>query len=314
MPEAAAPVRPEPEPPRCFAISITPFVREGGVDEEALRRHLRRLTAAGIGVYVGGGGSGEGYTLSAAEVRRIQEIAVDEVKGAGQVRAMGIEPRTASEMSGFLAGAQAAGINAAQVYSLDQGHGHRPTPAELERYLVEVLSNTGIECIISTHQSVGYRIPVDLLESLATRFDHMTGVNCSQPDLAYLTDVVDALSGRCHVHVGGPGQALAALSLGARGFLSSEANLAPKLCASVGDAFDAGPAQPMVDRAGTVLRLSQLLYGHGGIRATKAILERCGWAAGSPRPPRLSLPAAEVDGLVAAIAALGIDELGPLIP
>ena len=49
---------------QCFTISITPFAADGTIDEAALRRHLRKLGDAGIGVYVGGGGSGEGYTLS----------------------------------------------------------------------------------------------------------------------------------------------------------------------------------------------------------------------------------------------------------
>ena len=50
-------------------------------------------------------------------------------------------------------------------------------------------------------------------------FDHVVGVNCSHADLAYLTAIVDAVGDRVEVHVGGPLQALAALALGANGFL-----------------------------------------------------------------------------------------------
>ena len=56
---------PEEPSPRCFVISITPFTDEGAIDEGAFRQHVRRMAAAGVGVYVGGGGSGEGYTLQA---------------------------------------------------------------------------------------------------------------------------------------------------------------------------------------------------------------------------------------------------------
>ncbi len=298
--------------PRCFAISITPFDESGALDETSLRSHLQRLVDAGVGVYVGGGGSGEGYTLSEAEVRRIQEIAAAEFPPGAPVRAMGVEPRTASEMSRFLAGARSAGLGAAQVYSLDVGHGHRPTPAELERYLNEVLDAAEIDCVVSTHQSVGYRLPVDLLVSCAQRFPHMVGVNCTQPDPAYLDDVIGALAGRCEVHVGGPGQALVALALGGRGFLSSEANLAPRLCASVGAAHDAGDGGRLLDAAARVLRLSHLLYGHGGIRATKAVLGRLGRGGPATRPPRLSLADDALDGLMARLAELEIEELPPI--
>ncbi len=307
MPDPRAPS------PRCFVISITPFGRDGGLDEAALRRHLERLGEAGIGVYVGGGGSGEGYTLSPAEVTSVQRVAADVLGGRVPVRAMGVEPRTAAEMKDVLAGAAAAGLDGAQVYSLDVGHGHRPTDTELEAYFADVLASTDLPCVLSSHQSVGYRLPVGLLVFLAERFDHLVGVNCSQPDLAYLTDVVDALAGRCEVHVGGPGQALAAFALGARGFLSSEANLAPRLCASVGAALDRSDAPGMLRHAGTVLRLSQLLYGHGGIRATKAVLGRLGLAGGYPRPPRLPLEEQTVGPLMDAVRALGIEELAGLV-
>ena len=53
-----------------FVISMTPFDREGHLDENGLREHLRRLAAAGVGVYVGGGASGEGFTLSDDEATR----------------------------------------------------------------------------------------------------------------------------------------------------------------------------------------------------------------------------------------------------
>ena len=263
-------------------------------------------------MYVGGGGSGEGYVLSDAEMRTVLEVAVSEL--GRDVRAMGVEPRTAASMVEFLALAAETGVGAAQVYSLDVGHGHHPSEAELTEYFTAVLSSTSLPCVISTHQSVGYRLSVRLLASLAERFPHVVGVNCSQPDLGYLAAVIDAVAGSgCAVHVGGPGQALACLALGGHGFLSSEANLAPALCASVGLAYDAGDAASLVARAGQVIRLSNLLYGHGGIRATKAVLGRLGLAGGSPRPPRLPLTDDEVDQVMAAVGSLRVPELAGLV-
>ena len=49
--------------PSVFVISITPFDAEGRLDEPGLRAHLDRMADAGVGVYLGGGGSGEGFTL-----------------------------------------------------------------------------------------------------------------------------------------------------------------------------------------------------------------------------------------------------------
>jgi 4-hydroxy-tetrahydrodipicolinate synthase len=48
----------EPSLASTFVISITPFTADGSFDESGIRRHLRRMADAGVGVYLGGGGSG----------------------------------------------------------------------------------------------------------------------------------------------------------------------------------------------------------------------------------------------------------------
>jgi 4-hydroxy-tetrahydrodipicolinate synthase len=262
------------------------------------------MVAAGIGVYLGGGGSGEGFVLSGDERRRILEIGAEECKGKVPFRWMGVEPRSAAEMIADLQIAQSAGADAAQIYSLDPGHGHRPTPEEVEQYLVEVLSATAIPSVISTHQSVGYRIAPNTLAQMVDRFDHVVGVNCTHADPSYLTEVVDTVGSKVDVHVGGPLQALAALSLGATGFLTSEANLAPRLCTAVIAAYEQGAGNELLERWGKLARLSATLYGHGGIRATKAVLNRLGLPGGYPRKPQLPATDATVDACMTVIDAL----------
>lgn len=290
----------------CAAIAITPFGADGSLDEMGVRAHLRRIADAGIEVYVGGGGSGEGFTLSDTEVRRLLELAAEEL--GGRVRAMGTEPRTATEMVRFTQVAAAAGVEACQIYSLDPGHGHRPTMAEVERYLLEVLDACPLPAVISTHQSVGYRIPVAMLAELADRYPSVVGINCSQPDVAYLSALVDALGGRLDIRVGGALQALTALGVGAHGFLSSEANLAPRLCAALVDAVHRGDLVAAVDAYGILARLFDLLYGNGGIRVTKAVLDRLGLPGGTVRPPQLLPEPAVVDRVLSQARAWGLAE------
>jgi 4-hydroxy-tetrahydrodipicolinate synthase len=287
-----------------FAISITPFDGAGRVDESGFRAHLRRMVAAGIGVYVGGGGSGEGFVLTADEQRTVLEIAAEELRGKVPFRSMGVETRSAGEMIEYARLAASVGVDAAQIYSLDPGHGHRPTQAEVLEYLVDVLSVTAIPCVLSTHQSVGYRVAVDAIAHVVDRFDHVIGVNCSHADIGYLTAIIDAVGDRVDVHVGGPLQALTALALGANGFLSSEANLAPHLCNSVIRAHEAGDGHELFVAFDRLARLSMALYGRGGIRATKAVLARLGLPGGIVRKPQLAVTAAVVDELMAVIDEL----------
>ncbi len=59
---------------------ITPF-RDGQVDEEALRNHVRRQINAGVDGLVPCGSTGESATLSHLEHRRVVEIVIEEAGG-----------------------------------------------------------------------------------------------------------------------------------------------------------------------------------------------------------------------------------------
>jgi 4-hydroxy-tetrahydrodipicolinate synthase len=296
----------DPSRASTFVISITPFTADGSFDEPGIRRHLRRMATAGVGVYLGGGGSGEGYVLTQPEARRLLEIGVEELSGTVPIRSMGTEPRSAAEMVEQVRVAREAGVDAAQIYSLDAGHGHRPTRPEMQAYFDDVLSAAAFPSVISTHQSVGYAVPVPMLAGFLDTYDHVVGINVTNQDLGYVADVIDAVAGRAPVHVGGPAQALTAWSLGATGFLSSEANLAPELCISVVEAYQKGDAVALSTNFGKLLRLYRALYAAGGIRATKAVLDRLGFAGGVPRKPQLPIAGATVDELVELVAALGL--------
>ena len=289
-----------------FVISITPFTEDGTFDEDAFRAHLRRMADGGVGVYVGGGGSGEGYTLDEPETARVVQIAVEELRGRVPVRAMGVEPRMAGDMIRYIQMADSLGVDACQVYSLDQGHGHRPTEDEVEAYFSEILGAVSSPCVISTHQSVGYQVRVPLLQRLVERFDHVIGINSSHQDHGYLARIIDAVGDRVTVHVGGPAQGLLNLSLGGQGYLTSEANLAPALCASVVNAFDAGDQATVFSSFGRLVRLSDVLYKHGGIRVTKAVLNSLGLPGGFPRRPQLPVSDQSLATVRAAVDRLGL--------
>jgi 4-hydroxy-tetrahydrodipicolinate synthase len=101
-------------------------------------------------------------------------------------------------------------------------------------------------------------------------------------------------------------QALTAFALGGQGYLTSEANLAPRLCASVIEAYERGDMATTFSAFAEVVRLSGVLYGRGGIRATKAVLSRLGLPGGTVRPPQLPGRDDTVDAVIAHLDAAGI--------
>jgi len=297
------------KPLSTYAISITPFDARQALDEEAFRGHLRRLAAAGIGVYVCGGGSGEAFTLSMAEQRRVLEIAIEELRGKVEVRAMGREPRTPGEMLEFARMAQDAGFETIQIYSLDQGHGNQPTPQALEAYFREICEAVDLKLVLSTHLSVGYFASQDLLSDLIRDYPHIVGINLSTPDITQLVRLVDTVGERVEIHVGGPMQAIDALILGANGFLSSEANLVPNLCQSIVEHYRARRFEQAHAAYAQVLRLFSAQRALGGVTCTKAALNLLGLPGGYPRKPRLPATEQEAQRVAQMLAALDIARL-----
>jgi 4-hydroxy-tetrahydrodipicolinate synthase len=290
-----------------FVISLTPFDDHGNLDDGRLRAHFQRFREAGIGVYAAGSGSGEAYTLNPAELRHVLDVAVQELHGAVPVRAMGFEPRSAQQMIDFARSAADAGVDAVQVYSLDIGHAAHPTESEMHRYYRDVLSNVELPVVLSTHYSVGYLLPITLIKRLSDEFDHVIGVNVTSSDIAYLIDLLDALDERVAVHVGGPVFALSALAVGASGYLSSEANIAPKLCQSLIDHYLAGDEGRAFEAYNRIIRLFNVNMRHNAVPSGRAQLGMLGRGVGPPRLPRLPITeGAVLDELAHALDVLGI--------
>src|SRR4051812_3941427 len=66
---------------------ITPFRKDGSVDEPAVKRLARRQIDAGVHFLVPCGTTGESPTLSDAEKARVCELVVEEANGAVPVLA-----------------------------------------------------------------------------------------------------------------------------------------------------------------------------------------------------------------------------------
>jgi 4-hydroxy-tetrahydrodipicolinate synthase len=294
--------------PSAYVISITPFDDEGEIDWDATRAHWQRLRESGVGVYVGGGGSGEGHALLTHEVGALLTAAAEELSGHVPTRAMGVEPRTARQMIEFGRQVKSAGLDAMQVYSLDMGHLGIPRPTELERYFRDVLDAVEVDAVLSTHFSVGYMVPVDLLAQLCDDYPSVVGINCSiSQDFTYLVRLLDEVDARVEVHVGGPMHALSAMAMGATGYLSSEGNVVPQLVNSVVTNYAAGDYRAAADAYAKVMQVFTLLSSRV---AVKALLEALGLPGGRPRPPRMLLTSEDdMKDAVARLRDIDIPEL-----
>ena len=299
-----------PSVPTMFSMVVTPMDRDGLIDEEAFRLHLRRMVAAHVGVYLGSGGTGQGHALDHGELARIYEIGVGECKGKVPVYCNPPESRTAKEMLSKCRLAIDAQVDLVQIYQLDAGHGRRPTAREQELYFRDLLERIPYPVALSVHRSSGYLASVELVIQLCEDYPQIKAVNLHGPDLTYFVHLQDRVSGSVKLY-GGMTTLLSTLPLGGWGCQAAEPNLVPNLARSIIDRFLEGKALDMGDAYKSVLRLWAALEPAQAKSqdATKAVLRALGLPGGYPRPPRAPVAEVTLQQVRQNLEALGIWEL-----
>jgi 4-hydroxy-tetrahydrodipicolinate synthase len=290
------------------AMCVTPFDGHDRLDEAALAVIVDGLATAGVGVYLGSFGSGEGHLLTQAEVGRLYAVGVDAAGGRVPVYAAALGFGSTTSVIEAALAAAATGVDAVQIHPPRPGPAAiTPRPAELERYYADVLGAVSTPVHLTNQVvMVGYRLPTELIAELVGSCQQVTAVNTTDPDLAALARLLDAVAATTAVYVGIIGQLVAALSLGGAGALCFEADVAPALCTDVVDAYRAGDPARLESAVARLLRLNAVLARYGNPRSVKAAMRLLGLPAGALRRPYLDLDPEEVAVIGGVLADLGL--------
>jgi 4-hydroxy-tetrahydrodipicolinate synthase len=294
--------------PRVGAMCVTPFDEAGALDEAALTQLVDYIAAAGVSVYLGSYGSGEGHLLRPEEIIRIYQVGVKAAAGRVPVYAAALGFTDTARVIEDAFAAVAAGVDAVQIHPPRPGPvALRPRPAELEQYYRDVLDAVSTPVLITTqYVMVGYQVPLELVGHLVDRYDQVIGVNCSDPDTRYLGTLIARCPERVPVYTGMFAQLPLLLTLGGAGMLCFEADIAPRLCLGITDAAGAGDWSQFQEQFGRGWRLNEVLSRYQNPRSVKAALRGLGLPAGNLRRPYLALEEAEAADINSVLADLGI--------
>lgn len=197
--------------------AATPFTIDGALDEDALRAHLGRLADAGVGFWLGSGGSGEGFTLSHAELARVYQIGVEVGRGRVLVGSNQPETHTPGAALEHAQIAVKAGVDVVNLYGPASWHGYRPTDREFLRYMDVVAGALDHELALSPNGTLGYAPSPKLLAQVTAKYPQVTTLNLTGINGdAYLRELVDELDREVVIYAGYPGS-INALGLGATG-------------------------------------------------------------------------------------------------
>jgi 4-hydroxy-tetrahydrodipicolinate synthase len=291
-------------------MCVTPFDAHDHIDEDALAVIVDRLSMAGVGIYLGSYGTGEGHLLRPTEITRLYRVGVETAAGRVPVYAAALGFTSTDEVIEAALSAVDTGVDAVQIHPPRPGPiAIVPRPQELDRFYADVLGALTTPVHLTNQVvMVGYPLPVALISELVASYRQVTAVNTSDPDLARVAELLRAVATRTDVYVGIVAQLATALALGAAGALCFEADVAPELCTAVVEASRAGDTDRLALVFGQLLQLNEILSRFGNPRSVKAAMALVGLPAGALRRPYLELGADEVDGIAAVLGELGLSK------
>lgn len=207
----------------CGTALVTPFRKDLSLDEEALRRLVRRQLEADIHFLVPCGTTGESPTLTRAEHLRVVGITLEEAKGKCPVLAGcgGYNTAEVIELARELEAMGADGLLSVTPYY------NKPTQEGLYQHYRAIASATRLPIVIySVAGRTGVNVEPATLRRLA-EIDNIVGVKEASGNIAQMAQICATVPERFDVLSGDDSITLALAALGGRGVISVASNEIP---------------------------------------------------------------------------------------
>lgn len=282
---------------------ITPFTKEGAVDEAQLRTLLRFLQDKVHGVFVCGS-YGSGPLMSVAEKKRVIEIAMEE-RGALQVVAMTgcITTDETIELTKFAA---AAGVDAASAVAPYYYHYGE---ADIIAYYQDVLDAIGSTIpfyIYSNPKFSGY--PVELKTLRKLKEIGVAGCKAASFDIMEFANMIREFEGEdFDVALGTEALWLPAYTYGAQAFIPGLANAFPEICRKMYDESQRGDLEACRNTQFKINKIRDIMYLAGSTQlAIYTMLDLRGIIHAYPRKPFHTATPEQKEDIRKALAELGM--------
>ena len=207
----------------CGTALVTPFRRDQSLDEETLRRLVRRQIDAGINFLVPCGTTGESPTLTRAEHLRVVEIAIEEARGKVPVLggAGGYCTREVIELARELERLGADGILSVTPYY------NKPTQEGLYQHYQAIASAIRIPIVVYSVQGrTGVNVEPSTLARLA-RIENIVAVKEASGNIAQMAAILNEVPSGFTVLSGDDAVTIPLMAMGGRGIISVASNEIP---------------------------------------------------------------------------------------
>jgi 4-hydroxy-tetrahydrodipicolinate synthase len=207
----------------CGTAMVTPFRKDGSLDEHTLRSLVKRQIEDGINFLVPCGTSGESPTLSHKEHLRVVEITLEEAKGRVPVLAGAGGYNTAEviELAKEIKTMGADGILSVTPYY------NKPTQEGLYQHYKAIASAVQLPIIVYSVQGrTGVNVEPATLKRLS-EIDYIVGVKEASGNISQMAQVVQQVPSNFAVLCGDDSITIPLIALGGHGVVSVVSNEIP---------------------------------------------------------------------------------------
>ena len=203
---------------------VTPFRRDGSLDEPTLRALIKRQIDAGIDFLVPCGTTGESPTLSHEEHLRVSEIAVKLAKGRVPVLAGAGGYNTAEVIA---LARELAAIGADGILSVTPYY-NKPTQEGLFQHYKAIAEAIALPIVVYSVQGrTGVNVEPATVRRLAA-IENIVGVKEASGNISQMAAILNAVPEHFNVLSGDDAITLPLIALGGRGVISVVSNEIPR--------------------------------------------------------------------------------------
>jgi 4-hydroxy-tetrahydrodipicolinate synthase len=202
---------------------VTPFHRDGSLDEPTLRALIKRQIDAGIDFLVPCGTTGESPTLTREEHLRVVEIAVAQAKGRVPVLAGAGGYNTAEVIA---LARELAEIGAAGILSVTPYY-NKPTQEGLFQHYQAIAQAITLPIVVYSVQGrTGVNVEPATVRRLAA-IENIIGIKEASGNISQMAAILNAVPDDFNVLSGDDAITLPLIALGGRGVISVVSNEVP---------------------------------------------------------------------------------------
>ena len=273
------------EPRGVIPPHITPFTKNGDIDEAALRRNVDFWIEAGVHGLATCASNGEAAYMNSEERKRVIEIVLDQANGRVRVIAGTGAPSTRDAIA-QTRDAKDLGVDAALVvtpYFLS------PKQEEVLGYYEDILETVDIPIILyNVPKFTAVNMEPWVVAKLA-EYSNVVGVKDSSGDMRQMQSLLNLAGDRISILSGTGNLVFPTLASGGHGGIVAVANVVPSKCVEIYEKFLKGDLKGARDAQAEVVVLNDFLTKQYGVPAIKAALNLLDQSGGYPRRPLLPL-------------------------